>query len=70
LPPDGIGAVETGTTLIGGPTAAISAIYAQIPGSQPLTGDLAGYYGFRMSCFLSAKSLLDISFLLSLHYHH
>ena len=62
LPPDGTGVVETGTTLIGGPPAVISAIYAQIPGSQPLTGNLAGYYGFRMSVFLSAKSPLDIPF--------
>ena len=61
LPPEGTGVVETGTTLIGGPTAAISAIYAQIPGSQPLSGDFAGYYGFRMFVFLSAKPLIDIS---------
>ena len=62
LSPDGSGVIETGTTLIGGPTAVISAIYAQIPGSQPLTGNLTGYYGFRMLISLLVKSLLDISF--------
>ena len=61
LPHDGVGVIETGTTLVGGPTAVISAIYAQIPGSKPLSGNLAGYYGFRMFGFLSAKSLLYIS---------
>ena len=62
LPSSGVGVVETGTTLIGGPPAVISAIYAQIPGSQPLSGNLAGYYGFRMLIFLLTKSPLDISF--------
>ena len=49
LPSGGTAAVDTGTTLISGPAAAVSAIYAQIPNSQPLDGSLAGYYGFRMS---------------------
>ena len=62
LSPDNTGVVETGSTLIGGPTAAISAIYAQIPGSQPLTGNFAGYYGFRVFVVLSVKSLPDTSF--------
>ena len=48
LPASGIAAIDTGTTLIGGPAAAVSAIYAQIPNSQPLSGNLAGFYGFRM----------------------
>ncbi|KAH9932455.1 aspartic peptidase domain-containing protein [Fomitopsis serialis] len=39
-------AIDTGTTLIGGPSDAISAIYAQIEGSQALTGQYAGYYAF------------------------
>ena len=60
LPPNGTAVVDTGTTVVAGPTAAISAIYAQIPGSQPLTGNLTGYYGFRMFCFLFAKFLFDI----------
>ncbi|KAF8644751.1 hypothetical protein AX16_008295 [Volvariella volvacea WC 439] len=39
-------AIDTGTTLIGGPANVISQIYAQIPGSTPGTGDFAGYYTF------------------------
>ena len=40
-------AIDTGTTLVGGPEDAVSALYAQIPGSQALTGDNAGYYVYR-----------------------
>ena len=40
-------AIDTGTTLVGGPPAIIDAIYAQIPGSQALTGDNEGYYTYR-----------------------
>lgn len=39
-------AIDTGTTLVGGPASQISAIYAQIPGAQPGTGDLDGYYTY------------------------
>jgi hypothetical protein len=39
--------IDTGTTNIGGPSSAIQAIYAQIPNSQPATGDLEGYYSYR-----------------------
>ncbi|KAF9651450.1 aspartic peptidase A1 [Thelephora ganbajun] len=46
LPSGNIAAIDTGTTLIGGPSAAVQAVYAQIPGSQPLSGNLAGFYGF------------------------
>jgi hypothetical protein len=63
LPPtDNIAAIDTGTTLIGGPSAAVAAIYSQISGSLQLTGSLAGLYGFRSSVFLSVNSLLDILF--------
>ena len=44
----GVAAIDTGTTLIGGPMAAVSAIWAQIPNSLPLGGNLTGFYGFRM----------------------
>ena len=40
-------AIDTGTTLVGGPPAIIDAIYAQIPGSQALTGENEGYYTYR-----------------------
>ena len=45
-----------------GPADAVSAIYAQILGSKPLTGDNAGLYGYRMFAFPFLKSLLDLSF--------
>lgn len=47
-----VGYIVTGTTLIGAPTAAVSAIYAQIPDSQVLSGNFSGYYGIRMFGFL------------------
>ena len=48
-------AIDTGTTLIGGPSAVVSAFYAKIPGSQMGAGSLQGYYTFRMF-FLSVSS--------------
>eukprot|EP00918_Siedleckia_nematoides_P082398 GHVU01180588.1.p1 GENE.GHVU01180588.1~~GHVU01180588.1.p1 ORF type:complete len:307 (-),score=9.95 GHVU01180588.1:11-931(-) len=39
-------AIDTGTTLVGGPSSAIQAIFAQIPGSQPGTGNWEGYYTY------------------------
>ncbi|KAJ7588163.1 aspartic peptidase A1 [Mycena floridula] len=39
-------AIDTGTTLVGGPADAIAEIYAQIPGSQPAAGQAEGYYMF------------------------
>jgi hypothetical protein len=40
-------AIDTGTTLVAGPPAGIAAIYAQIPGSQPGTGNWKGFYSYR-----------------------
>ncbi|KAI0294298.1 acid protease [Multifurca ochricompacta] len=42
-------AIDTGTTLIGGPTAQVSALYAQIPGSAAETGQFQGYYNYPCS---------------------
>lgn len=39
-------AVDTGTTLIGGPAAIIASIYASIPGSQPMTEGYTNYYQY------------------------
>lgn len=39
-------AIDTGTTLVGGPSSAIQNIYAQIPGSQAGTGSWTGYYSY------------------------
>ena len=40
-------AIDTGTTLVGGPSSAIQNIFAQIPGSAPGTGSWDGYYTYR-----------------------
>jgi hypothetical protein len=60
LPSGNLAAIDTGTTLIGGPSAAVSAVYAQIPGSQQLAGSLAGFYGFRMFPSLLVDSDFDV----------
>ncbi|KAH9893556.1 aspartic peptidase domain-containing protein [Cubamyces lactineus] len=39
-------AIDTGTTLVGGPQDVISALYAEIPGSQALSGQNAGYWTY------------------------
>lgn len=44
---DSYAAIDTGTTLVIGPKTAIDGLYAQIPGSQALTGENAGYYTYR-----------------------
>jgi len=43
---DSYAAIDTGTTLVGGPSSAIAAIYAQIPGSAPGSGNYEGYYTY------------------------
>lgn len=47
-------AIDTGTTLIGAPQAAVQAIYAAIPNSQSLESvGMKGYYGFPCSTDVS-----------------
>ncbi|KAJ9093926.1 hypothetical protein QFC19_008160 [Naganishia cerealis] len=48
-------AIDTGTTLIGGPASIVAAIYAAIPGSQAMTGSYAGYYEYPCSTAISFK---------------
>lgn len=40
-------AIDTGTTLVGGPASEVAEMFAQIPGSQPGTGNFNGYYTYR-----------------------
>lgn len=47
-------AIDTGTTLIGGPPDIIDAIYKSVPNSQPLTGNSKGYYAFPCSQSVSS----------------
>lgn len=42
-------AIDTGTTLVGGPQNYIEQIYQQIPGSRAGSGSYEGYYTFRQS---------------------
>ncbi|KAI0935368.1 hypothetical protein AcV7_003825 [Taiwanofungus camphoratus] len=44
-----LAAIDTGTTLIGGPSQAVASIYSAIPGSQALNGQLEGFYSFPCS---------------------
>ncbi|KAF7370629.1 Aspartic peptidase A1 [Mycena sanguinolenta] len=46
---DSYAAIDTGTTLVGGPPDQISALYAQIPDSQPGTGNFDGYFLYPCS---------------------
>lgn len=43
-----LAAIDTGTTLVGGPAAIIQQMYSTIPGSVPGTGNYDGYYTYRM----------------------
>lgn len=42
-------AIDTGTTLVGGPSSVIQNMFAQIPGSQPGTGNWQGYWTYPCS---------------------
>ncbi|KAG5638560.1 hypothetical protein H0H81_011906 [Sphagnurus paluster] len=46
---DGYAAIDTGTTLVGGPSQYIAEFYQQIPGSAPGTGNFEGYYSYQLS---------------------
>jgi cathepsin D len=46
---EAMSAIDTGTTLIGGPSTDVQNIWAAVPGSSPLTGNMAGFYGFPCS---------------------
>lgn len=48
---DALSAIDTGTTLIAGPSEAVANVFQQIPGSQQLTGNLQGFFSFRESDF-------------------
>jgi cathepsin D len=48
-------AVDTGTTLIGGPQSIIESIYAAIPGSERMTGAYANYYQYPCTSTIDLK---------------
>ncbi|OJA13546.1 hypothetical protein AZE42_07326 [Rhizopogon vesiculosus] len=47
--------IDTGTTNVAGPATAIASIYAQIPGSQPGTGQWQGYYTYPCSTTVNVE---------------
>ncbi|KAH8980926.1 acid protease, partial [Lactarius hatsudake] len=48
-----VAAIDTGTTLIGGPTTAVNAIWAAVPGAVALGGNLTGSFAFPCNTDLS-----------------
>ncbi|KAL7421708.1 hypothetical protein Q5752_003478 [Cryptotrichosporon argae] len=48
-------AIDTGTTLIGGPASIVAAIFAAIPGSQQMTGAYANYYEYPCTATIALK---------------
>jgi cathepsin D len=48
---DTLAAIDTGTTLIGAPTAAVNAIWGAVSGAVALTGNMSGFYAFRAYSF-------------------
>ena len=52
--PSTAGLVDTGTTLIGGPTSGVQNLYAAIPGSQALGGEMEGFFAYRASRSISS----------------
>ena len=52
-------AIDTGTTLVGGPLAVIEEIYSNIPDSSPGTGNFEGYYSYRESTLSRIQTLIS-----------
>ena len=42
-----LSAIDTGTTLVGGPSNAVQAVYQSIPNAVQLTGQMQGFFAFR-----------------------
>jgi hypothetical protein len=53
-----LAAIDTGTTLIGGPTAVVTEIYSKIPDSQPLSGQMQGYFSIRKTSLVILQYML------------
>lgn len=46
IPSDTLAAIDTGTTLVGGPTDGVEAIWSAVPNAQPVE-NMQGFFGFR-----------------------
>ena len=44
---ENLAVIDTGTTIIAAPSAAVTAIWGAVPGAKPLSGKLAGFWAFR-----------------------
>ncbi|KAI0083754.1 aspartic peptidase domain-containing protein [Irpex rosettiformis] len=56
-----VAAVDTGTTLVGGPANVISELYQSIPGSSAGTGNLTGYYTYPCATEVSVSMSFGIN---------
>ena len=56
-----LSAIDTGTTLIGGPSDAVQAVWAAVNGSQALKGNMEGFFAFRMRSLTSRSLFLKAS---------
>jgi hypothetical protein len=54
-------AIDTGTTLIGAPTTAVNAIWGAVSGAVPLSGNMSGFYAFRMYSFSPPSLAVDLA---------
>ncbi|KAG6907899.1 hypothetical protein DXG01_007006 [Tephrocybe rancida] len=52
---DSYAAIDTGTTLVGGPSEYLREFYAQIPGANPGTGNFQGYYTYPCDTTVDAS---------------
>lgn len=53
-----LSAIDTGTTLIGGPTDDVKAIWAAVPGAAAVTSN-PGFFSFRAFPSITFRTLLD-----------
>lgn len=43
----GLSAIDTGTTLIGGPTDEVAKVWSAVPGAQEIGSEMPGFWDFR-----------------------
>jgi hypothetical protein len=61
---DAYSAIDTGTTLVGGPSEYMADLYSLIPGASAGSGNFEGYYTYRKALSLS-RSLIESHILCS-----
>ncbi|KAI5982159.1 aspartic peptidase domain-containing protein [Pisolithus marmoratus] len=53
----GLATIDTGTTLIGGPSSIVSEIWSAVPGAEALSGQYAGLYAFPCTTTVTVSIL-------------